>query len=388
MRLPKCSNPGENKVKEDYLHSFTGELLGTLILVFIGCCTVAVTVLFSAHAGLFQVAAVWGVGVTLAIYATRHLSCAHLNPAVSLAMVIAGRMNPRKLPVYLAAQFTGGFLASLFLYLIFSSSIASFEQMNHIVRGTGDSTKTAMIFSEYFPNPTSPDTCKVSLTTAFSVELTGTFILVLMIFLLTEGCNVGRPSSEFSPVLIGLTVTAIIGIFAPLTQAGLNPARDFGPRLFAYLAGWGKIAIPGPRGGFFTVYILGPLAGGSIAALLFGKVLEPLMMDKTSRCDCSVTKIDRSEVKTMTENRVKIMVFGTTPACVRCRQAEMEARQAAEEFPAGQVTVEKYDALSEMGQKHGVTITPTILVNGRKVSSGKVPSRTELAEIIRKELGA
>jgi len=64
-------------------------------------------------------------------------------------------------------------------------------------------------------------------------------------------------------------VSIIISIVAPLTQAGLNPARDFGPRIVAYLFGWGEIAIPGPRGGFFTVYILSPIVGAVVGAGLY-----------------------------------------------------------------------------------------------------------------------
>ena len=80
----------------EYLHSFAGEALGTFLLVFFGISAVAVSVLFAAHSGLFQVAIIWGIGVFLAIYCTRHLSCAHLNPAVSLAIVMAitGRCLP------------------------------------------------------------------------------------------------------------------------------------------------------------------------------------------------------------------------------------------------------------------------------------------------------
>jgi len=79
---------------------YFGEFLGTFILVFFGTAIVAVSVLFNAPVGLVQIAIVWGIGVTLAIYATRHLSCAHLNPAVSLGMVLVGRMQPRLLLPY------------------------------------------------------------------------------------------------------------------------------------------------------------------------------------------------------------------------------------------------------------------------------------------------
>jgi glycerol uptake facilitator protein len=70
-------------------------------------------------------------------------------------------------------------------------------------------------------------------------------------------------------LFIGLTVSILISVIAPLTQAGFNPARDFGPRLFAYFAGWGPIAIPGPRGGFFAVYILSPVVGAVVGGAAY-----------------------------------------------------------------------------------------------------------------------
>ena len=270
-------------MKNKYLRILFGELFGTFILVLFGCSAIAVSVLFNSHTGLFQIAAIWGIGVALAIYATRHLSCAHLNPAVSIAMVVASRMYIKKLPIYLLAQLIGGFLAGLFVYLLFNQSIVNFELAHNIVRGEPGSVASAMIFGEYFPNPSSPAICSVSLFNAFLTETFGAFLLVSMIFLLTEGCNVGRPDTDFAPILIGVTVTAIISILAPLTQAGINPARDFGPRLFSYFAGWKHIAIPGPKGGFFTVYVLGPIIGGVISALLFTKLIQPLMISKTGR---------------------------------------------------------------------------------------------------------
>ncbi|MGH2541653.1 MAG: aquaporin, partial [Ardenticatenaceae bacterium] len=84
---------------------------------------------------------------------------------------------------------------------------------------------------------------------------------------------------HFNPFLIGFTVSVLISLFAPLTQAGWNPARDFGPRIIAFFAGWGDIAIPAPSNGFW-VYIVGPLVGGPVGAavheLLLADRIRPL----------------------------------------------------------------------------------------------------------------
>ena len=90
----------------------------------------------------------------------------------------------------------------------------------------------------------------------------------------------GRPSDVLAPVFIGATVSTLIAITGPMTQTGINPARDFGPRLVSDLAGWNEIAIPGPHGGFFWVYIAAPLLGASAAAACFRFVIAPLMAAK------------------------------------------------------------------------------------------------------------
>ena len=259
---------------------FTGELLGTFVLTLFGCASVACAVLFGEYVSIFQIGLVWGIGVTLSIYLTRYLSCAHLNPAISVAMVIAGRMKPRKLPTYLLAQFLGALLAGFVLYLLFSPTIAHYEAIHGIVRGTAASIDTARMFGEFYPNPGDAPVAVVSLPLAMVAEGFGTFLLALFIFCLTEGCNVGRPSEPLQPFFIGLTVSSIIFFVAPLTQAGLNPARDAGPRLTAYLMGWQQAALPDDVGGWFWVYILAPVAGAILAALCFRHFLEPLFTSK------------------------------------------------------------------------------------------------------------
>jgi glycerol uptake facilitator protein len=267
-----------------YRNEFIGETLGTFILTLFGCGSVAVSVLFGAYQGLMQIALAWGIGVTLAIYLTRHISCAHLNPAVSIAMVISKRMKISKLPVYIIGQFTGAFLASLTLFLLFAPSISAYEHSHNIIRGTQESITTAKMFGEYYTN--SSNLAVVSLPLAMASEGLGTFLLLLMVFALTEGCNVGRPDNALAPLFIGLTVTSIICLLAPLTQAGLNPARDFSPRLVAWLFGWGNAAFPDHCGGFFFVYMLSPIIGGSMASLFFIKVLEPAMKHSSDECSC------------------------------------------------------------------------------------------------------
>lgn len=262
------------------MREFIGESLGTFILTLFGCGSVAVAVLFGEYTSIFQIAIVWGLAVALAIYVTRHLCPAHLNPAVSVSMALGKRMPYGKLPSYLLAQFIGAFLAGGVLLLLFNPSIEAYELAHGIERGTAASVDTARMFGEFYPNPGDALVSTVSLPLAIAAEAVGTFVLVLFIFCFTEDCNVGRPDSNIAPLFIGLTVSICITLIAPLTQAGFNPARDFGPRIVAWLAGWGSAAFPDSIGGFFWVYILGPIIGGALATYFFTLVLEPAMRKK------------------------------------------------------------------------------------------------------------
>lgn len=277
-----------------YQREFFGEIVGTFLLVLFGCGAVAVTTLYQAHQGLFQIAMVWGVGVSLAIYATRHLSCAHLNPAVTVAMVASGRMLARKMPSYLIGQFLGAFVGGLLIYFLFADGISAFEATNGIVRGTPSSMESARMFGEYYIS--TGNGVLAAMGKAMAVEGIGTFLLVLMIFSLTEGCNLGRPHDHLAPLFIGLTVTSLICLLAPLTQAGFNPARDLGPRLVAILFGWGEAALPDRIGGFFWVYVVGPILGALTAGLFFTKVIEPLMKRGGSECGCGKVEAKEREL--------------------------------------------------------------------------------------------
>ena len=135
--------------------AMAGELLGTYLLVLFGTGSVASAVLTGAQVGLWQVAAVWGFGVTVAIYVSVGLSGAHLNPAVSLSMAV---LRPADFPVrrllpYVASQLSGAVLAGGTVALLFGPMLRRFEAARGIVRGTPGSELSAMVFGEYFPNP-------------------------------------------------------------------------------------------------------------------------------------------------------------------------------------------------------------------------------------------
>jgi glycerol uptake facilitator protein len=273
----------------DVMPACLGEASGTFILVFFGVGAVNSAVLTGAQAGLWQVAVVWAIGVSLGIYCSAAVSGAHLNPAITLASAVYEGFPWRKVLPYWLAQVAGAALASTILYLLFADAILEFERQKGLLRGGPGSELSAMVFGEYFPNPavygSSAEAWRVvSLQTAFLAECIGTALLAFSVGALTSARNSSRPSPAFVAVMIGLTVAAIISVIAPLTQAGLNPARDFGPRLVSWFLGWDEIAIPGPRGGWFTVYILAPCLGGLIGwgmqRHLLGRIRAPDDIDK------------------------------------------------------------------------------------------------------------
>ncbi len=263
---------------EDSLPRFwpalAGEFAGTFLLVFFGVGAVNAAVVSGAHVGLWQVAAVWAVGVALGIYASASLSGGHINPAITAVAAIYDRFPLGRVGPYWLAQVFGAACASLVLYGLFAEAIIEFERQRGLLRGGPDSELSAMVFGEYFPNPAMYGTAEeawrvVSLKSAFIAEMVGTALLAFLVGTVTSDRNPAKPSPAMAAVVIGLGVAAIISVVAPLTQAALNPARDFGPRLVSYFLGWGDIAIPGPRGGWFIVYIAGPVVGAVIGGGLF-----------------------------------------------------------------------------------------------------------------------
>lgn len=257
--------------KHPLLAQCVAEFWATFFFLIFGVCSVSAAAIMGAQQGLWQVAVVWGFGVTLSIYAAGPISGAHMNPAVSFAFAL---LRPHEFPAYklvpyMTAQLLGATMSGVFNLLIYNNAIVYFEEIAGITRGSPESVRTAMAFGEYFPNPAlyPHNNALYGVIGACFVEAFGTGVLMFFILSLTSPALPQAFRDNVAPFFIGFTVSSLISLLAPITQGGFNPARDFGPRIVAALAGWGEVAIPAPHNGFW-VYIVGPMIGAPVGGLI------------------------------------------------------------------------------------------------------------------------
>ncbi len=267
-------------MEENWLQKYLGEFIGTFTLVFFGVGVVFVAVYIGAFKDLLPVMWMWGFAVAIAVYIGAAISGAHFNPSVTIALAIWRDFPWRRVVPYIIAQVFGAFCAAWVLWALYHGFAAPFEAANHLVRGELGSQLSAMVFTCYIPNPAIVGTgadawAKVPLWVGALSEFLGTMFLMLMILVLIEDRNVSKPSGALFPVSLGIAVFAIVALTAPLSMTSLNAARDLGPRIVAYILGWGKIAFPGPRGEFWIPELV-PIIGAIFAGFVYEKIILPL----------------------------------------------------------------------------------------------------------------
>jgi glycerol uptake facilitator protein len=251
------------------------EFLGTFVLIMFGLGSVAVAVVGLSGSGRQStafgpanwliIAWGWGLGVVFGIYVAGGVSGAHLNPAVTLALAVRRGFSWRRVPAYWFAQFLGAFAAAALVYAVYHAAIDAFNLTNDIA-SRSQSLATFSIFAtfpaSYFHG---------GLWGPLLDQIVGTALLLGLIAALIDTRN-QSPRANLSGFLVGLVVV-VIGL-AYGTNAGyaINPARDFGPRLFTYIEGWGRLAFPG-AGTYYDHYwwipIVGPLLGGVIGICVY-----------------------------------------------------------------------------------------------------------------------
>jgi glycerol uptake facilitator protein len=260
------------------------EFLGTFIIIAFGDGVVAMavaalpgsgrtagpTVIFQAAGDWLLITWGWAMAVAFAVWVAGGVSGAHLNPAVTLAFAVRRRFSWPKVLPYMAAQIFGAFVGAALVFLVYHNAIDAYNIAAKTPRSGGQALSTYSIFAtfpaKYFhggiPGP-------------LIDQIVGTAFLLIFVVALSDVRN-AAVQSNLAPLAVGLAVAAIGMSYGANAGYAINPARDFGPRLFAYFAGWGKVALPGTYhdsgltfSNYFWIPIVGPLIGGVIGVLIY-----------------------------------------------------------------------------------------------------------------------
>jgi glycerol uptake facilitator protein len=227
----------------------------------------------------------WAFAVCFAIYTVGGVTGAHINPAITLGAAIRKQLPWGKVAPYWVVQVLGAFVGAALVFLVYNQAINHWDQVNHIVKGSYASKGTYSTFAT-FPAPYFG-----SVWGPLCDQIVGTFFLALFVFAVTDDLAL-PPGSNMAPFIVGMIVLAIGISFGANAGYAINPARDFGPRIFAWIAGWGKVAMPGNYlvdGGviknYFWVPIVGPLIGAGIAALFYDPFIRDILIARKAAAE-------------------------------------------------------------------------------------------------------
>jgi MIP family channel proteins len=241
------------------LREVLAEFFGTFILIVFGVGVVAQVVLSKQTAGSYlSINLAWGLAVTMGCYVSAGVTGAHLNPAVTLALAVHRRFAWSKVLPYALAQLAGAFVASAVVYVTYHEALAAFDGgVRQVVGPQG----TAGIWATY------PQPFLSVFPGGFIDQIVGTALLVGVIFGITDSRNSPAPAG-LAPVVVGLLVVLIGATFGFNSGYAINPARDFGPRLFTFVGGWGAEVFRAGNG-WWWVPVIAPCVGGVIGGWVY-----------------------------------------------------------------------------------------------------------------------
>jgi MIP family channel proteins len=244
------------------------EFLGTFVLIVFGVGVVAQVVLSRNTAGSYlSINIAWGLAVTMACYVCAGVTGAHLNPAVTLGLAVHRKFPWSKVLPYAVAQVAGAFAASAVVYLTYREALAVYDGGVRQVLGPQG---TAGIWATY------PQAFLSVFPGGFIDQVVGTALLFGVILGITDDRNAPAPKG-LVPVIVGLLVVLIGATFGFNAGYAINPARDFGPRLFTAVAGWGGEVFTAGHSWWWVPVIapcIGAIVGGWTYDVFVGHRLE------------------------------------------------------------------------------------------------------------------
>ncbi len=243
--------------KPSLVGELLAEFLGTATILLIGGGVVAMTVLFGnkipgevVNGGYTNITIAWGLAVTMGIYVAGKTTGAHLNPAVTITLAVYRGFPWAKVLPYCLVQIAGAFCAAAVVFFNYRPQFEKFDPRLE---------KTAGVFATF---PAFPDLPMAGLFD----QVLGTAILLMLIMAITDERN--QPPGVLGPVMVGLVVVSIGMAFGALHGYAINPARDFGPRLFTVVAGFKNNGLTDGTN-VFWVPIVGPIIGGLIGGAVY-----------------------------------------------------------------------------------------------------------------------
>jgi len=260
--------------RENLRGEIIAEIFGTFILILLGVGVVANVGLaprLAAEAYNWNTITLgWAFAVVVAVYVAGGVSGAHINPAVTIALAVTKRFPWGKVIPYVFAQIVGAFLGALGVYLVYRDGLVQAGLPNVWSTGPGS------VFERAFWGAANIGVAAAgtySLLNAFIAEIFGTAVLLWGVLAVTDNRNMA-PKSNLGPLLVGFVVLAVgLSLGGPSGYA-INPARDFGPRLFG--------ALVGTNGLFDGTYWFGPpvigtIIGGILGALTYDRLITPFL---------------------------------------------------------------------------------------------------------------
>src|SRR5271170_6215912 len=226
------------------------EFLGTLVLMLFGNGVVAMAVLFD-KGGYTNITLAWGLAVTMGIYIAGKTSGAHLNPAVTLTLALFRGFAWSKVIPYSLVQIAGAFVGAALVFWNYRPQFLTVDP---------GLTHTAGVFTTFPAFPGQP-------MAGLLDQIIGTALLLLMIFAIAADRN-PPPGANMTPLMVGLVVVVIGMAFGGMHGYAINPARDFGPRLFTVVAGFRNNGLTdGIR--VWWIPVVAPLLGGLVGAAIY-----------------------------------------------------------------------------------------------------------------------